>query len=92
MLMQGVPMGLDLQSVRDGLQTVPGVKGIHDLHVWSLGSRQTILTAHVVLTDPAADPDVVRTQVAQAAHAQFDIDHSTLQVERSPCRDATAHA
>jgi cobalt-zinc-cadmium efflux system protein len=91
-LMQGVPMGLDLQAVRAGLQTVPGVQGIHDLHVWSLGSRQTILTAHVVMADAAADPDVVRRQIAQAAHAQFDIDHSTLQVERSPCRDATAHA
>lgn len=92
MLMQGVPMGLDLSSVRAGLQKLPGVREIHDLHVWSLGSRQTILTAHVVLTDPSADPDVVRAQVAQAAQTQFDIDHSTLQLERSPCRDATTHA
>lgn len=91
-LMQGVPIGMDLAKLRAALATVVGVKEVHDLHVWSVGSRQTILTAHLVLSDATDDVDVVRLRAQQAVEADFDIHHATLQVERVACEDATRHA
>ena len=84
-LMQGVPAGLDIDDVRDAMQAVPGVATVHDLHVWALGSKEPILTAHVLLADSAGDADGVRQAVAEMLHARFDIDHATLQVESTHC-------
>lgn len=87
-LMQGVPSGIDLDAVRDAMHAQPGVRAVHDLHVWALGSREPILTAHLLLDGATPDADAVRTATAGMLHARFGIDHATLQLETAPC-DAT---
>jgi cobalt-zinc-cadmium efflux system protein len=84
-LMQGVPAGLDIDEVRDAMQATPGVAAVHDLHVWALGSREPILTAHVLLSDDAGDADALRGELAGMLGAHFDIDHVTLQMEARHC-------
>ena len=84
-LMQGVPAGVDLDAVRDAMQAQPGVAAVHDLHVWALGSREPILTAHVLLADQAVDTDGIRIAMAEMLHERFDIDHATLQLEGRHC-------
>ena len=84
-LMQGVPSGVDLDEIRDAMSAQPGVATVHDLHVWALGSKEPILTAHVLLADGAGDADAVRHATATMLHERFDIDHATLQVERRHC-------
>ncbi len=84
-LMQGVPAGLDIDELRDAMQATPGVAAVHDLHVWALGSREPILTAHVLLADDAGDADALRATLADMLHARFDIDHATLQMEARHC-------
>lgn len=92
-LMQGVPDGLDVDAVRDAMLAVPGVAAVHDLHVWALGSREPILTAHVLLREgTTADADGVRAAVAAQLHDRFHIDHATLQVETRHCGHRTLHA
>ena len=84
-LMQGVPAGVNLDAVRDAMQAQPGVAAVHDLHVWALGSREPILTAHVLLESYAADTDGIRIAMAEMLHERFDIDHATLQLEGRHC-------
>ena len=91
-LMQGVPSGLDLDGIRDAMQAQPGVATVHDLHIWALGSREPILTAHVLLSLDAGDPDAVRTAMARMLRERFHIDHATLQVETRHCDDGHVHA
>ena len=91
-LMQGVPSGLDLDGIRDAMQAQPGVVTVHDLHIWALGSRELILTAHVLLSLDAGDPDAVRTAMARMLRERFHIDHATLQVETRHCDDGHVHA
>ena len=91
-LMQGVPSGIDLDAVRDAMQAQPGVRTVHDLHVWALGSREPILTAHLVLEDAMHDADAVRLAATRMLHARFGIDHATLQVEARDCQAANLHA
>ena len=87
-LMQGVPAGLDIDEVRDAMQALPGVAAVHDLHVWALGSREPILTAHVLLADDAGDADALRAGLAGMLRERFDIDHVTLQLEARHCGGA----
>jgi cobalt-zinc-cadmium efflux system protein len=61
---------------------VPGVREVHDLHVWTVTSGFPALAAHVV-TEPAEDVDVVRTRIEKVLHDSFEIEHTTLQVMAS---------
>lgn len=90
-LMEGVPEGMDIAAVRREMLATAGVEQVHDLHAWTLGSRQSLLTAHVVL-QAGADADQVRQTLAEMLARRFDVDHATLQIESSPCGDDHAHA
>jgi cobalt-zinc-cadmium efflux system protein len=86
-LMQGVPEGIDLEEIRDALLAPAEVADVHALHVWALGSRQPVLTAHVMLSEDAQDAERVRIELARMLDARFHIHHITLQVERRTCAD-----
>ena len=90
-LMQGVQQGLDAGSIRSALQALEGVSEVHDLHVWALGSKEPVLTAHLVL-GAAAQPDVVRQAAAGLLATRFHIEHATLQVETQACNGDGGHA
>ena len=90
-LMQGVPTGLDIEIARRALTEQPGVAQVHDLHIWALASRQPVMTAHLVLTDPTLNVDDLRRTVTQMLEDRFDIGHATLQVESSDCGDHGLH-
>ena len=91
-LMQSVPAGMDLDKVRDMMLAHPGVAKVHDLHVWALGSKEPVLTAHIILADETQPPDVVRQSLATALTAAFDIEHATLQVDASTVVEGPIHA
>ena len=90
-LMQSVPAGMDLDKVRDMMLAHPGVAKVHDLHVWALGSKEPVLTAHIILDDETQQPDVVRQSLATALTAAFDIEHATLQVDASTLVESSVH-
>jgi cobalt-zinc-cadmium efflux system protein len=79
-LVQAAPSHLDVTAVRDRLATVPGVCGVHDLHVWTLTSGMDVASAHLLL-DPAAELGTVLATARETLHHDFAIDHATLQVE-----------
>ena len=85
-LLNGVPAGIDLEQVRSLITSEPGVAGVHDLHVWSLGSQRTSLTAHV-LTRQGFETDVLRRTLNARLIEVHAIHHSTLQLESAPCDD-----
>ncbi|WP_296510321.1 cation diffusion facilitator family transporter [Rhodoferax sp.] len=81
LMFDGVPEGIDLQAVRALLLGLPGVADVHDLHVWAMGTSQVALTAHLVLSDPAADLTAVLCAAEEELHVHFEIRHMTLQLE-----------
>ncbi len=83
-LLEGVPDGLDIGQVRSSILEVPGVCGVHDLHVWAVASRETSLSAHVVVLS-AADSESALAGVARVLDERFHIHHSTIQVESGGC-------
>jgi cobalt-zinc-cadmium efflux system protein len=78
--LHAVPAGIDLTVVRDYLQQQPGVREVHDLHVWGMSTTETALTAHLVMTGGHPGNDFLR-RVAGELEAKFRIGHPTLQIE-----------
>ncbi len=84
-LLEAVPRGLHLDEVRRHLLEADGVDDVHDLHAWTITSGQPVVSAHVVL-GPSADATRVLDEVCRCLSADFDIEHSTIQLETSDRR------
>lgn len=88
-LMEGVPAAVDFAEIGGALAAVPGVAGVHDLHVWSIGSRGAALSAHVDL-ERLDDWPAVLTAAQRLLSERFGITHATLQPETArPPQQAT---
>ena len=79
-MLERVPRGLDVTAVGKSMAAVVGVKGIHDLHIWTASSDTVALSAHVVV-DRLADWDHVLPALKQHLHDAYRIEHVTLQPE-----------
>ena len=94
MALDAVPAGIDVAAVEAFLRRVTGVTGVHDLHVWSLSTTETALTAHLVVPAGDFDDDAI-ADVCRSLHERFGIEHSTLQIERgdgaAACERQGAH-
>jgi cobalt-zinc-cadmium efflux system protein len=88
-LLESTPGDVDLGDLTTAMSDVPGVEGVHDLHVWSLSSEVRLLSAHLVLTGHPSleEANVVGDQVKRAIGTPFGIAHSTLELECEPCAD-----
>lgn len=76
---QHAPAGVDPDAVAADLEAVPGVVGVHDLHLWTLTSGMHVATAHLV-ADPV-DRDEVLAGAQALLRERHGIDHATVQVE-----------
>ncbi|HEY5483306.1 MAG TPA: hypothetical protein VIK31_05775 [Propionibacteriaceae bacterium] len=91
-LMESTPRGLSLQAVRDRILAVPGVVGVHDLHAWQITAGLPMITAHVIAAD-GVDHHQVLHEVDTCLADDFDLGHSTIQVEHiSRPMESDAHA
>jgi cobalt-zinc-cadmium efflux system protein len=87
-----VPDAIDPTEVRQYLSGQAGVAAVHDLHIWSLSTTETALTAHLVM--PSGHPgDQLIDHIADELNKKFGIGHATLQVELDgdKCRLAPDH-
>jgi cobalt-zinc-cadmium efflux system protein len=81
-LLEGTPVGIDLAAVEVALEAVEGVEGVHDLHVWSLTSGVNALSCHVeVKFEALPGADALLDRVRSLLREQFDILHTTIQIE-----------
>lgn len=79
-LLESTPPGVSLDAVRARILRVPGVTAVHDLHVWQITAGLPMVSAHVVLA-AGADYHGVLDAVDACLEDDFDLEHSTLQLE-----------
>ena len=85
-LLEGLPSGLELGQVAQALRAVEGVLEVHDLHIWTLGSRSHALSCHVLIEDqPSSSSDDILLRLKRMLHDRFHIDHTTVQFEHTRC-------
>ncbi len=80
-----VPREIDPDAVTNYLAQLPGVCGVHHLHIWAMSTTETALTAHLVKTDPQIDDELL-SRIDRDLHDHFDICHATIQFERGDAR------
>lgn len=91
-LLESVPAGLDPDAVEARLRRIAGVGGVHDLHVWSIGSSSYALSAHVLLEDRRiSEAASVLREIDECLKHDFRIGHVTVQFECDDCPVVVAH-
>ncbi len=84
-LLEATPKGIKLEEVRAHILQAEGVGDVHDLHAWTITSGMNVVSAHVTL-EPGADPPSVLDELCRCLSGDFDIEHSTFQLETADRR------
>jgi len=85
-LLEGLPRGIELQTVIGAMRDVPGVLDVHDLHIWSLGSSAHALSCHALIEDvPPSVSDRILQSLNNMLCERFAIRHTTVQFEHVGC-------
>ena len=85
-LMNATPRGLDVRKIKDFLEQVPGVCGVHYLHAWNVSSSSIAFSCHVeVLDQPVSQTETLAEKIRQELFHHFGIDHPILQFETAQC-------
>jgi cobalt-zinc-cadmium efflux system protein len=84
--LDAVPAGIDRDAVERFLAGLPGVREVHDLHIWGMSTTETALTAHLVRPGVAVIDDAFLQEAVYVLKHRFGIGHATLQLETgAPC-------
>jgi len=86
--LEAAPAHLDPDGIGARICAIPQVTEVHDLHVWTITSGEPSLSAHILVED-AADCHAVRKRIETALLADFELAHTTLQLDHAAdCPDA----
>lgn len=89
-LLEGAPQGLSSEYISAVLSKIDGIRDVHDVHVWSLGSDTHALSCHVRIDDTTlSESQVILRQVTDLLATSCHIHHTTIQLENVNC--AVAH-
>lgn len=85
-LLEATPPDLDPDTVVKSVREVPGVRDLHDLHLWSLGSQTRAMSAHLLIDDQrVSQAQTILAEVREIVAHRFGIEHTTIQFERETC-------
>jgi len=85
-LLEGTPRGMKIDQVAAEVLKVEGVREVHDLHIWSLGSESHALSCHIRIEDiPPSVSERILREVQERLRQQFRIEHTTIQFEHVVC-------
>lgn len=92
-LLEGVPKHINIEELCSKIEAINGVHSLHDVHVWTLTLGNEAFTCHVLL-DPSFDGerDVILHEIRTLLRTTYDIEHITVQIERSmdECPESSA--
>jgi cobalt-zinc-cadmium efflux system protein len=86
-LMEGTPVTIDQQGVKETLEGIDGVLNVHDLHIWTITSGLDSLSCHLLIKDDQ-DSQKILQEAINKIESQFKILHTTIQIEKSDLQHA----
>jgi cobalt-zinc-cadmium efflux system protein len=88
-LMNATPEGISLSDIQKSLESIDGVKEIHDLHVWNPSAENIALAVHITVPDQMLSTvDELAEKIRHMLYEKFRIDHPILQFESNSCDEA----
>ena len=87
-LLEGTPENIDISKISSTLMTsVTGLQDIHHVHVWALKDKTPLISLHAMVSENL-DEQSVAGHIKSVLNDEFNISHSTIQIERGVCLDA----
>lgn len=91
-LLESTPPGIKTAHVVEAIEKIPGVKNVHDLHIWAVEPRLVMLTCHVMVEgDDSNLTDALLTTIRSRVASEFGIRHLTIQMETQCCHPDAVH-
>ncbi|PKN39236.1 MAG: cation transporter [Deltaproteobacteria bacterium HGW-Deltaproteobacteria-2] len=88
-LMNATPEGINLSDIQKSLESIDGIKEIHDLHVWNPSAENIALAVHITVPDQMLSTvDDLAEKIRHMLYEKFRIDHPILQFESNSCDEA----
>lgn len=81
-LMEGTPITINQQEVKQELQSIQGVRDVHDLHIWTITSGLDSLTCHILIEDDENEQKILQEAINRIK-TKYKIEHATIQIEKS---------
>lgn len=91
-LLESTPPTISASHVAATIESIPGVKNVHDLHIWAVEPRLIMLTCHVLADgDDAVLTNALLRSIRTRVASDFGIQHMTIQMETHCCHPDTVH-
>ena len=91
-LMEATPADVDVDAMLSDILHVEGVRGVHDLHIWSITRGLRTLSAHILTDDiPISEGTKIQAAVSETLFHNYGIAHATLQLECVGCIPANLY-
>ncbi len=85
-ILEATPSDVDIMAMINTLKQIPGVKDVHDVHVWSISPELRAMNGHVLIEDISTSQAAeIRAKIEKVVREQFHIEHTTLQMECQKC-------
>lgn len=89
-LLESTPDDIDVNTLRAAVEKLPGVRGLHDIHVWTITSGRRALSGHLLVDDIiTSESQKILAGVRSLLARDFNITHSTLETESEDCGENT---
>jgi cobalt-zinc-cadmium efflux system protein len=90
-LLEGMPRSIHLEDVAKAMLRVEGVREVHDIHIWTLGTDLNALSCHVRIPDMhMEESERVLARIREVLDHDFHVTHTTIQFERAGLAGAGA--
>ena len=91
-LLEATPRQMELEKIAQAIRGVDGVRGVHDLHVWTITSGLYALSGHITVeATTIAEGSGVVEKVSAKLRDAFGIEHVTIQMERETLESIQSH-
>jgi len=85
-LMEATPADIDVDAMLVDIKEVDGVRGVHDLHIWSINHSMRTLSAHILTDDiPISQGARIQDVLSDLLARKYRVAHATLQLECEGC-------
>ena len=85
-LLEASPKQIDVRRLVKDIGQIPGVKGVHDIHVWSITPELHAMSCHILIDDLSASKAARIREQTEELLGRYNIEHTTLQMEYEQCR------
>lgn len=88
-LMEASPKDIDLNKLKLKVEKIEGICNLHHVHVWQIDDKNYLFEGHVLLKKdfPISYADEIRKKVEKILNEEFNINHSTIQIEFNGCEE-----